>query len=82
MNLLPLVRFEDNQSCIKLLSDERTSQLRTKHIDIKYHFVKDLLKAGCVTLEYCPTDLNIADIFTKPLLNIKIKKFSKEIGLE
>uniref|UniRef100_A0A5S6Q3M9 Reverse transcriptase Ty1/copia-type domain-containing protein n=1 Tax=Trichuris muris TaxID=70415 RepID=A0A5S6Q3M9_TRIMR len=40
---------------------------RTKHIDIRYHFVRDKVTDGMIKLVYVPTNDNVADIFTKPL---------------
>ncbi|MCO5609369.1 hypothetical protein L7F22_063595 [Adiantum nelumboides] len=40
---------------------------KVKHIDIKFHFVKDHVEAGDVLLDYCPTKRMIADALTKPL---------------
>lgn len=78
---LPIVIYEDNQSCIKMLTGGRFSQ-RTKHIDIKYHFVRDLVTNNFLSVMYCPTDLMKADILTKPLEAVKTAKFSQAIGLE
>ena len=40
---------------------------RTKHIDIRYHYVHKAVNEGIVELFYCPTDVMIADVLTKPL---------------
>lgn len=62
----------DSQPCIKMISNEKFSQ-RTKHIDVRFHFVKNALDENRIKLSYCPTDVNIADMMTKPLAGIKIK---------
>ena len=49
----PVVIYEDNQSCIKLLQDVKAHH-RTKHISTKYHFVLDLYKKNNITVKYCP----------------------------
>lgn len=72
---------EDNQSCLKMLANEKCGK-RTKHIEIKYHFAKNLWTTGKVHFKYCPTDENVADILTKPLAAIKFKKFVELIGLQ
>ena len=42
---------------------------RTKHIEIQDHYVRELIKDGVIELEYCPTEDNCANIFTKALGN-------------
>lgn len=78
---LPITIFEDNQSCLKIAKDERFSN-RTKHIDTKYHFVKDYIQRKLVKCEYCPTDEMIADLFTKPLAKPKHDKFRSLCNLK
>ena len=40
---------------------------RTKHIDIRYHFIRDLVESKTLSLEYIDTEKQLADIFTKAL---------------
>uniref|UniRef100_A0AAV1VK09 Integrase catalytic domain-containing protein n=1 Tax=Peronospora matthiolae TaxID=2874970 RepID=A0AAV1VK09_9STRA len=61
-----LVIREDNQSCIKMTKNP-VNHGRAKHIDIKYHHIRDEVKRGEVKLEYCETTLMLADIMTKGL---------------
>jgi hypothetical protein len=63
----------DNQSCIKL-SKNPVFHDRSKHIDIRYHFIQDCVQRGAVRLDYIQTDEQMADIFTKAL---NIHKFEK-----
>ena len=62
---------EDNKSTIALAKNQHTHG-RTKHIDIKYHFIRDMVESGRIKLQYCPSESMIADIFTKGL---SIKQF-------
>ncbi|UYV72746.1 hypothetical protein LAZ67_10000504 [Cordylochernes scorpioides] len=64
--------YVDNQSTIKIIKSGQ-STTKTKHIDVKYHFVKD--QAQKFNLIYCPTEHQIADILTKPLARPKFVKF-------
>lgn len=66
---IPTTLYIDNQSALKLI---QTGQMRTdtKHIQVKYHFISEAFDKGVFKLKYCPTDYNIADIFTKPLDSI------------
>jgi hypothetical protein len=62
------VLYQDNESAIKLEKNaQRSSSRRTRHLDIKYFWVKDKLKANNIEVVYCPTDSMVADFFTKPL---------------
>ena len=54
---------------------------RTKHIDIRYHFIRDTLAAGEIVLQYLPTADMVADIMTKPLPREKHEKHSGAMGL-
>ena len=60
--------YQDNESAIKLERNGRRScGQKTRHIDIRYFYLKDLLDKGQVEIKYCLTDQMIADFFTKPL---------------
>ena len=56
----------DNQGSLSLAGNPENHQ-RTKHIDIQYHYTRELVNTGALTIEYCPTQLMLADILTKPL---------------
>lgn len=58
--------FCDNSSTIKL-SKNPVMHGRSKHIDVRFHFLRDLTKAGVVELVHCGTQDQIADMMTKPL---------------
>lgn len=74
--------FNDNQSAQKLLLVKEYCHKRTKHIDIRYHFVKDLVQNDNVTVKYLQTDLMIADVLTKPLGTVKHEKFTKDMHVK
>jgi hypothetical protein len=60
--------YQDNMSAMLLeINGKRSSSNRTRHIDIRYFFMKDCIDNDDVTLQYCPTQGMIADFFTKPL---------------
>ena len=63
--------FEDNQSTIKQAFNLQSSE-RTKHIDIRYHFIKDHISKGDIAIEYIPTDRQPADALTKSLDRVKV----------
>ena len=67
---LPTIVFQDNQSTI-LWSLGQQNHKRTKHINIKYHYIEMLMQDAVIELEYLPTDIMRADLQTKPLMNSK-----------
>ena len=58
--------FSDNQACIALAKDP-VANSRTKHIDVRYHYIRELVVEGKTAIDYCPTVDMTADILTKPL---------------
>ncbi|XP_046848062.1 secreted RxLR effector protein 161-like [Xenia sp. Carnegie-2017] len=74
----PVEIYEDNQGTIALSKDP-VSRQRTKHIDVKYHFIRSNINAGNVVVNYCPTDDMVADIFTKPVTRNKLMNFKEFI---
>lgn len=72
--------FVDNQSCIKIIQNEKSSN-RSKHIDTKFHFIRDLATKKQIKFRYVPTEENIADMLTKPLNSVKLKNLRTATGL-
>jgi hypothetical protein len=60
----PTLIWEDNQSCIKM-SNNPAGQKRTRHIDIRHHYILQEVECGNVKLQFCPTKQMLADILTK-----------------
>jgi hypothetical protein len=65
--------LSDNQACIRIAQDP-TSHNRTKHIDVRYHYIRQLATYGKVTIDYVPTERMVADILTKPLAATAFKR--------
>jgi hypothetical protein len=63
----PGVLFEDNMSTMHLAENGRSNSDRTKHIKLRYFFIKQYLDSGEFVLKHCSTDRMIADVLTKPL---------------
>lgn len=76
----PTVLHCDNQSAIAL-AQSGAFHARTKHIDIRYHFIRFSVDKGSISLVYCPTDDMVADTLTKPLPSLKVKHFASALGL-
>lgn len=70
--------FCDNQAAINF-SKSPIENSRTKHIDIKYHFLRNLVLDNLFSLKYVNTKVNYADIFTKPLPKIGLKMLNDKI---
>ena len=71
----PTLIFEDNQA------KNPVFHKRKKHVQIRYHFVREAVEQGTITLEYCQTDDMLADSFTKALARDQFKKLRAGIGL-
>lgn len=76
----PTTLFSDNLSAIALTQDHKF-HARTKHIDIRFHFLCWATDNKKLFLVYCPTNDMVADQFTKALPSLKVKHFGQELGL-
>ncbi|KAL0534309.1 hypothetical protein IC582_028599 [Cucumis melo] len=61
-----MVLYCDNMSVISI-SKNPVQHSRTKHIDIRHHFIRELVNTKIISLEHVRSSLQLADIFTKPL---------------
>jgi hypothetical protein len=52
-----------------------------KHIEIRYHFIHDMLERGAIKLHYVGTDEQVAYVLTKPLSRVKFKHFRDKLGV-
>ena len=71
----------DNQSCIKL-SENPIFHDRSKHIEMTYHFIRDMVQRNMIKLQYIATDEQVVDILTKPLPLSKFIYFRGKLGVE
>ena len=76
-----VVLFEDNQGAIKAAKTSETSK-RLKHVDIKYHYVREKVENGNIKIEYVHSENQIADGLTKALNKTKFEKFKCGLKLE
>lgn len=70
--------YIDNQSAISLISNGVVNK-RSKHIDVKYRFIHELFKNKVISVKYCSTENQKADILTKALNTIKFENCKKYI---
>ena len=55
---------------------------KTKHIEIQYHYIRDMVQKGAVKLQFVPIDDQTSYILTEPLLRTKFDYFRKRLGVE
>jgi hypothetical protein len=69
----PIPIYCNNQDVITLASNNKF-HAHMKHIDLRYHYVCSLVRSGILNIQYCPTEDNIADAFTKALPRLQLTK--------
>lgn len=75
-----IVIYEDNNGCITIAKNE--SHKLQKHIDVKFHFSREKVQDGTITLKKISSQDQTADGFTKPLEATKFVEFRERLGLE
>ena len=70
----------DNTSAISITKNP-VQHSRTKHIDVRHHFIRDHVEKGDVSISFISTDYQWADIFTKPLAEDRFTFIRREIGM-
>lgn len=73
--------FCDNQGAIEIAKID-CYRARTKHIDIRHHFIKEKIKDGTIEIQYLPTSEMVADSLTKAVPNEKARFCAKNMGLK
>ena len=54
---------------------------KSNHIEIWYHYIRDMVQRGAVKLQYVGTDDHVADVLTKPLSRVKFEYFRDKLGV-
>jgi hypothetical protein len=70
----------DNQMCIKMMENPVFHD-NSKHIEIWYHYICDMVQRGAGTLQYVGTDEQVVDVLTKPLSRVKFEYFRDKLGV-
>lgn len=73
--------FNDNQSAQKL-SENCMYHARTKHIDVRHHFIREVVQNNLVKIEYLSTENMTADLLTKPLSIVKFNRFVSQLNFK
>ncbi|XP_074314354.1 secreted RxLR effector protein 161-like [Silene latifolia] len=76
----PTIIYCDNKAAISLTKNA-VFHSRTKHIDIRHHFIRDMVAKGMIELKFCGTNQQIADILTKSLSIAKVDDFRSQMGV-
>lgn len=77
-NQIPI--YCDSESAIAI-SCNPVQHSRTKHIDIRYHFIKDHVERGTIELYFVNTEFQLADLFTKPLDEKRFNFLISKLGM-
>ncbi|MCO5606794.1 hypothetical protein L7F22_060984 [Adiantum nelumboides] len=72
--------YTDNQSALAIARNP-IFHARTKHIEVHYHYVRERLSAGDISLAYIPSQDNLADLSTKAFSREKFEAFCKALDL-
>ena len=78
--LEPTVIRCNNQSCVRM-SVNPIHHDTTKHMEMRYHYVRDMVQRHAVELQFVPTDEQVANMLTKPLVRGKFEGFRKMLGI-
>ena len=76
----PITIQVDNQGTLDLATNSKHHD-RTKHIDIRHHFIRETINRGYVSLVWVPSAEQTADIFTKPLLRTLFEEHQRRMGV-
>ena len=72
--------FCDNQIYIKMVYN-LVFHDNMKHIEVRYHYIWDMVQKGDVKLKYVPTKEQVADVFTNPLSHVNFDYFQYKLGV-
>ena len=73
--------YEDNEAAIKISKNPQDHK-RTKHIQVRYHYIRDQINDGIFHLEYIPTEFQLADMFTKGLYGPRLNFLMDQLGVK
>ena len=54
---------------------------KSKHIEVRYHFIQDMVQKRAIKLKYVPTEEQVVDVLTKPLDHVKFEYFQDKLGV-
>ncbi|KAJ9561506.1 hypothetical protein OSB04_006666 [Centaurea solstitialis] len=78
-------KFSSNRFPISFSKMEKLLEMllhsKTKHIEVRYHFIRDHVMNGDIELHFVPTEYQLADLFTKPLDVTRFNMLISELGM-
>jgi hypothetical protein len=72
--------LHEKQSCIKMI-DNPVFHDKSKHIEIRYHYIRDMVQRESINLQYVNTDEQVSDVLTKPLSHVKFEHFRDKLRI-
>jgi len=78
-NSEPVIVYQDNQSGMKLMNQGNSISNKTKHMRVRYFYVKEKIDQSVIQLQYKNTEIMIADLLTKPLFGAQFEAFVSKI---
>ncbi len=75
----PIPVFSDNQAAISISSASAVPHSRTKHIDLRHHYVRESVRDGLLRIEWVESSKQLADVFTKALPKLQYKRLTEKI---
>lgn len=72
----PIQIYEDNNAVVVFMSAERRVSQRTKHLSVRLFYSMELQERGIIVITWCPTDLMLADLMTKPLVGATFRRLT------
>ena len=76
----PVTLYEDNQPAIHITNGS-AAEGRTKHIDARYHYIREKIADGTILVRWISTNEQVADGFTKPLDRFKHERFVQQLNM-
>ena len=78
--VLPMTMYVDNTGAIDLAKNWSTTG-KTKHIDVRFHYLRELVDQGMLNLKFVRSEDNVSDIFTKNLSAGLFEKHVRQLGI-
>ena len=70
----------DNQNCIKM-KEILVFHDKSKHIEVRYHFIRDMVQKGDVKLKYVPIEGQVEDVLSKRMSHVNFEYFRDKLGI-